>query len=374
MESINQSFGNFQHFIGSLPPADCAFVNPTRSFGTSRQLYHHKPAAPYEKPLFSQHQQQPQMQECLYQEPQYPQSQLQQQNQQPQLHQFQQVPPPAQHQFHPYRQSQLHHHQYRHQLQQPQPQQYPQLQQLQQSQLQQQQQLAPIGNPEEASPVTGDSLIRMAFTLATEDQSSVEVPQQPQTQAQSALLPAVHAPPTLQQQISKYPTDVIIAPLELAAALLEGEQQNPVPGAAVLIPDAPKTRGPLPATGSFGEHIGRAFAEAESSRLHLHDLYEYFLKKFGGLDPEDRKWRSSIRNKLSASECFVKGKEKVGGKRGGRWSVSDEHLEEFRNNNFHSTTVKKTSPTPEKADGDLSNKSNFEKFADVLTEYPTSEQ
>ncbi|ELU16477.1 hypothetical protein CAPTEDRAFT_28906, partial [Capitella teleta] len=87
--------------------------------------------------------------------------------------------------------------------------------------------------------------------------------------------------------------------------------------------------------------IGRAFREAEENRLHLHDLYGYFLNKFSGLDPEDSKWKGSVWNKLSTSECFVKRIEKVGGKPGGTWSVRHDYLESFRNGIFHSSTRKK---------------------------------
>ncbi|ELT97085.1 hypothetical protein CAPTEDRAFT_191728 [Capitella teleta] len=348
MDSTNQQFG----FASSLPQADCALVNPACHFGTSQQLQHQEPAVSCEQPMFSH----PQLQQSQHQLYQHEQPQLQ-----------------PQHHMHEYQEPQL---QLReHQLplcmyQQSQPQlpsqqyglQYPQ---LHQHQLQQQQHLAP---QEEASPVTGDSMISMAFALATGDQPSVAAPQQAQIQAQSGFLPAVNAPP--QQQICEHRADVLIASLDQAAVLPGGQQQNPLAGAAALVQD--EARSALPATGSFGEHIGRAFMEAEENRLHLHDLYEYFLNKFSGLDPEDSKWKGSVRNKLSTSKCFMKRCKKVDGKKGGTWSVRDEYLENFRNGIFHSSTRKKKPLTEEEENAQLEHilpKSCMVQYADVLRNY-----
>ncbi|ELT89119.1 hypothetical protein CAPTEDRAFT_198789 [Capitella teleta] len=137
----------------------------------------------------------------------------------------------------------------------------------------------------------------------------------PQIQSQSVCLPAVHTPPALQKQVSEHAAEVANAPLKQAPAM--PEEEHPLGGGSALIPNA--LREALPATGSFGEHIGQALMEAEGRRLHLHDLYEYFLNKFSGLNPSDQKWRNSIRNKLTTSRRFVNTDEEVKGRRGGTW-------------------------------------------------------
>ncbi|ELT89077.1 hypothetical protein CAPTEDRAFT_146804 [Capitella teleta] len=149
--------------------------------------------------------------------------------------------------------------------------------------------------------------------------------------------------------MSEYPGTVNTTPLKQAvpqhpkipgqsAALPKGQPQpNPVAGGSGVAPDT------LPAYGSYGVHIGRAFMESEDKLLHVHYIYEYFLKKFSGLKFSESNWKGSIRNKLTTSECFQKSQShaKVNGRKGVLWFVRENYLEEFRKRNFHATARKK---------------------------------
>ncbi|ELT95403.1 hypothetical protein CAPTEDRAFT_208677 [Capitella teleta] len=241
-------------------------------------------------------------------------------------------------------------------------------------QLHHQQQFSP--HPE-LSPRNGESLIRMAFVVGTEEQAqepTSEGTARRQIQAESACLQAVQAPPVLQQQISEQARDVATTPQFQAATSRVQDQQNLVGGSAVF-PDPPKAPGTLPATGSFTEHIGRAMLAAGERGLNTQDLYEYFINKFTGLDPKDQKWKNSIRYRLSTSACFKKSAKKVAGSKGGTWFIREKCLDNFRKGIFQSpdpAKKKPTSLTEEEQEAMLNRlqpKSFIAKYADMLRHY-----
>ena len=84
---------------------------------------------------------------------------------------------------------------------------------------------------------------------------------------------------------------------------------------------------------SYLQMIAEAILDNPSGRALLTDIYSYVIRTYPYFESQKPAWRNSIRHNLSVNGCFTKnGKAPTG--RGFYWSVSDEHIVNFRNGNF----------------------------------------